>query len=247
MNRFSTRRVLCFLETLAHDILGRNRFFRGSDSVLLHHLFLTPRVPLPILPSLSGFRRAALRNIPPPLARTFQFVCPYAAIHCSFSYKRSPFMFTSARLLCVPLLVAASIALPVSISAAPNAAADDRFQIGSSNTVTADPFVPRPNEKPCIVQLFSGFQFVNFNTQSYQFTPPANCPGPWEKVVFTADFNVTAGRQFDRTAIVDLGFVNIYFGTTAEPRHNLSPTWHVERDETDYSALFESPQSGQVI
>jgi Peptide N-acetyl-beta-D-glucosaminyl asparaginase amidase A len=156
-------------------------------------------------------------------------------------------MFTSARLLCVPLLVAASIALPVSISAAPNAAADDRFQIGSSNTVTADPFVPRPNEKPCIVQLFSGFQFVNFNTQSYQFTPPANCPGPWEKVVFTADFNVTAGRQFDRTAIVDLGFVNIYFGTTAEPRHNLSPSWHVERDVTDYSALFKTAQTGDVI
>jgi hypothetical protein len=27
----------------------------------------------------------------------------------------------------------------------------------------------------------------------------------------------------------------------------LSPTWHVERDVTDYSALFESPQTGHVI
>ena len=65
--------------------------------------------------------------------------------------------------------------------------------------------------------------------------------------MFTADFNVTAGRQFDRTAIVDLGYVNIYFGTTPEPRSNLSPTWHVERDETDYAALFSSPQTGHVI
>jgi Peptide N-acetyl-beta-D-glucosaminyl asparaginase amidase A len=156
-------------------------------------------------------------------------------------------MFTSARLLRITLLVAASVAVPVCIGAVPNAPDDERFQIGSSNTVTADPLVPRPNGEPCVVQLFSDFQFVNFNVQSYQFTPPANCPGPWEKVVFTADFNVTVGRQFDRTAIVDLGFVNIYFGTTAEPRHNLSPSWHVERDVTDYSALFKTAQTGDVI
>jgi hypothetical protein len=122
-----------------------------------------------------------------------------------------------------------------------------RFQIGSSNTVTADPLVPRPAVTPCIVPLFSDFQFVNFNIQTYQFNPPPGCPGPWQKVVFTADFNVTAGRQFDRTAIVDMAFVNLYFGTTPEPRHNLSPAWHVERDVTDYSALFKTAQSGDVI
>lgn len=121
------------------------------------------------------------------------------------------------------------------------------FVIGSSNTVTADPPVPRPQETPCIVSLFSGFQFIGFNIQSFSFTPPPDCPGPWEKIVFTGDFNVTAGRQFDRTAIVDLGYVNIYFGTTPEPRHNLSPSWHVERDLTEYSALFSSPQTGHVI
>jgi hypothetical protein len=119
--------------------------------------------------------------------------------------------------------------------------------IGSQNTVTADPPVARPHEAPCVVQLFSGFQFVDFSIPTYEYTPPSSCPGPWEKIVFTADFNVTAGRQFDRTAIINLGNVNIYFGTTPEPRHNLSPTWHIERDETDYSALFESPQTGQVI
>ncbi|MGB7845354.1 MAG: peptide-N4-asparagine amidase [Candidatus Acidiferrum sp.] len=119
--------------------------------------------------------------------------------------------------------------------------------IGSQNTVTADPPVARPHGTPCVVPLFSGFQFVDFSIQTYQFTPPASCPGPWEKIVFTADFNVTAGRQFDRTAIINLGNVNIYFGTTPEPRHNLSPSWHVERDETDYAALFLSPQSGHVI
>jgi hypothetical protein len=119
--------------------------------------------------------------------------------------------------------------------------------IGSQNTVTADPLVPRPHETPCVVQLFTDFQFIDFSIPTYQYTPPSSCPGPWEKIVFTADFNVTAGRQFDRTAIINLGNVNIYFGTTPEPRKNLSPTWHIERDETDYSALFENPQTGQVI
>jgi hypothetical protein len=119
--------------------------------------------------------------------------------------------------------------------------------IGSQNTVTADPPVPHPNEKPCIVPLFAGYQFVGYNIQNYQFTPPASCPGPYEKIVFTADFSVTAGVQFDRTAIIDLGYVNIYFGTTAEPGQNLAPSWHVERDETDYAALFSSPQTGHVI
>lgn len=119
--------------------------------------------------------------------------------------------------------------------------------IGSSNTVAADPPVSRPQVTPCVVSLFSGLQFVNFDIPTYQYAPPASCPGPWQKVIFTADFNVTAGRQFDRTAIVDMGFVNLYFGTTPEPRHNLSPGWHVERDVTDYSNLFASPQTGSVI
>jgi hypothetical protein len=127
------------------------------------------------------------------------------------------------------------------------AQSNPRFSIGSSNTVTADPLVPRPNTTPCIVPLFTNFQFVNFNIQSDQFAPPAGCPGPWQKVVFTADFNVTAGRQFDRTAIIDMAFVNLYFGTTQEPRSNLAPSWHVERDMTDYSALFETQQTGDVI
>lgn len=121
------------------------------------------------------------------------------------------------------------------------------FQIGSSNTVTADPPVPRPHTTPCVVPLFTGLQFIDFSVPTYQYTPPADCPGPWKKVVFTADFSVTAGRQFDRTAIVDMGFVNLYFGTTSEPRHNLAPSWHIERDVTDYSALFTSPQTGDVI
>jgi hypothetical protein len=71
-------------------------------------------------------------------------------------------------------------------------------------------------------------------------------PGPWAKVVLEVDFAVTAGRQFDRTAQIAIGHVNVYYGTTAEPSRTVSPSWHVERDLTDYSALFRTSQSGET-
>ncbi|MGB6133399.1 MAG: peptide-N4-asparagine amidase [Acidobacteriaceae bacterium] len=119
-------------------------------------------------------------------------------------------------------------------------------QVGSSNPATADPTVPRPSTKPCVVQLFQNMEFDNYTPQTYDYTPPASCPGPWAKVVFTADFTVTAGTQYDRSAAFYLGHANIYYGTTAEPRTALSPSWHVERDVTDLSAIFKSAQTGEA-
>ena len=123
---------------------------------------------------------------------------------------------------------------------------ETKLTLGSPNTATADPLVPRPHTKPCIVPLFSNFEFADFSLKSFQYAPPAECPGPWAKIVFTADFNITAGRQFDRSASIYLGHANIYFGTTPEPSANVARFWHVERDLTDYSALFTNPQSGQI-
>jgi hypothetical protein len=119
-------------------------------------------------------------------------------------------------------------------------------QIGSSNPVTAAPPVARPHTKPCVVQLFENLEFADFTPKVFSYAPPAACPGPWAKVVFTADFTVTAGRQFDRTAAFYLGHASIYYGTTAEPRATLSPSWHVERDVTDLTAVFRSPQTGEA-
>lgn len=119
-------------------------------------------------------------------------------------------------------------------------------QIGSSNPIAARPTVPRPPGTPCTVPLFNEFQFVNFNYQTFSYAPPAGCPGPWAKVVFTADFTVSAGNQYDRTAAFYLGHANLYYGTTAEPSSTLSPSWHVERDVTDLSALFLTAQSGEA-
>jgi Peptide N-acetyl-beta-D-glucosaminyl asparaginase amidase A len=126
----------------------------------------------------------------------------------------------------------------------PSASASGPYVIGSQNTVTADPTVTRPNTTPCVVQLFSNAEFDNFNPYSFTYTPPADCPGPWAKVVFEADINVTAGNQYDRTANFWLGPTNIYFGTTSEPSATFGPSWHVESDLTDYSAILYTAQQG---
>jgi hypothetical protein len=119
-------------------------------------------------------------------------------------------------------------------------------QIGSSNPITAEPPVARPHTKPCVVQLFQNLAFADFTPKTFNYTPPAACPGPWAKVVFTADFTVTEGRQFDRTAAFYLGHASIYYATTAEPRSTLSPSWHVERDVTDLTPIFKSDQTGEA-
>lgn len=119
-------------------------------------------------------------------------------------------------------------------------------QVGSSNPVSPEPPIVRPATKPCTVPLLTNQAFANFNGKPLNYTPPAACPGPWAKVVLTADFTVTAGRQYDRTAEFYLGNANIFYGTTSEPRRALSPSWHVERDLTDLSALFKTPQTGQA-
>lgn len=143
---------------------------------------------------------------------------------------------TGAR--CLAASLAALVASPIAFAALP--------PIGSEDVAIADPDIPPPPGDPCIVPLFDAFTFIGFDAQSFDFAPPDACPGPWQKVVFRADFDVTAGRQFDRTAKIWLGGANIYFGTTQEPRAAVAPTWHIERDLTDYSVLFVQPQAGRV-
>jgi hypothetical protein len=119
--------------------------------------------------------------------------------------------------------------------------------VGSSNPATAEPLVTRPTTKPCTVTLYSNEAFNDYSAHPIAYTPPTGCTGPWARVVLNLDFTVTAGRQYDRTASLYLGNANIFYGTTAEPRATLSPSWHVERDVTDLSALFKSAQTGNAI
>jgi len=82
---------------------------------------------------------------------------------------------------------------------------------------------------------------------TFDYQPPKGCNGPWAKVVLEVDFSVPAGKQYDRTASIWLGGANIYFGTTQEPDAKNGARWHVERDLSDYAALFRSAQAGQAI
>lgn len=148
--------------------------------------------------------------------------------------------------MCAGLLAAGAI------SAASAATAP---AVGSRNVAMAEPTVPRPATTPCEVTLFSNQSFGGHggNTRMdaiptpFKYTPPTGCKGSWAKVVLVADFLVDKGRQYDRTASFWLDGVNIYFGTTQEPSADVAPTWEIQRDLTDYSALLRSKRSGVAL
>jgi hypothetical protein len=118
--------------------------------------------------------------------------------------------------------------------------------VGSSNPVSAEPLVTRPATTPCKVSLFQNLEFNDYNSRTYAYTPPTACPGPWAKVVFSMDVTVTAGVQYDRSSQVFLNNVTLFRGTTAEPAPGFSPSWHVERDVTDLSAVFGTAAAGEA-
>ena len=154
----------------------------------------------------------------------------------SVRIRSAVFQIVIAGATCVPGIAAAQV---VTVPSTP--------VVGSSNPATAEPPVTRPTTKPCTVTLYNNEAFNDYSAHPITFTPPADCRGPWAKVVLNLDFTVTAGRQYDRTASLYLGNANIFYGTTAEPRSTLSPSWHVERDVTDLSAIFETAQTGNAI
>lgn len=129
------------------------------------------------------------------------------------------------------------------------------LELGSRVVASAEPPVSRPATKPCRVTVFAHEAFDEHGDASsmvahphrFGFAPPKGCEGGWSKVVLEADFSVPAGRQYDRTVALWLGGVNLYFGTTIEPEPDLAQYWHVERDLTDYAALFRQAHAGQMI
>ena len=151
----------------------------------------------------------------------------------------------------VPLRVALAVAIAIALAQpaafAGSFAAPPKPPLGTNTVATADLLVKRPPSTPCVVPLFTNHDFIGFDPYPLSYAPPLGCPGPWAKVVLQADFNVTAGRQFDRTAVIDVGGVNLYFGTTMEPGGTTPRAWHVERDVTDYATTLKTAQAGEAI
>lgn len=135
------------------------------------------------------------------------------------------------------------------------AAAQTSPAVGDRGVAIADAPVPRPAGTPCAANLYSDVAFDDHGDatsraakpREWVYTPPAQCAGPWSKVVLEADFSVTAGHQYDRTVSLWLKGVNLFYGTTQEPSAKVSPHWHVERDVTDYAGLLRDAGHGQTI
>ncbi len=119
------------------------------------------------------------------------------------------------------------------------------LKVGSGNEAVIEPDVPHPKETPCSVTLVQDAKFTGGGA-TYTYTPPAACPGPWAKVILQMDFAVTAGRQYDRSGLLFLDGIPLWFGTTAEPRATLAPKWSFQKDVTDYTAIFNNSGSGSV-
>ena len=134
--------------------------------------------------------------------------------------------------IAVGLMVLVSGSVPV-------AALETNYQ----NPVTALPPLARPTTTSCTVTLTD---HVAFGPSGYDvpatgtLTPPASCPAPWSMVALDYTGSV-AGRQFDRETEIWVGGVLIYFGTTPEPTP-AGITWHVEKDVSQYAAVFASSQ-----
>jgi hypothetical protein len=142
-----------------------------------------------------------------------------------------------------PTILFAGVSLLALATAMPAQAA---FKIGSGNTAVIEPNVIVPKETPCVVPLTNNVQFGATNAD-FSYTPPAQCPGPWAKVVLDVEVNVQKGIQYDRTGTLWMAGVPLWFGTTSEPNPKLGPKWHFERDVTDYTALFTIAQTGFEI
>jgi len=120
------------------------------------------------------------------------------------------------------------------------------LQAGATGVVVADAPLPRPATAPCIIPLYSAMTYNGFDAHPFSYPGSGACSGQFAKVVLEADFSVNAGRQFDRTALISIGGVNLFFGTTQEPSATVAPSWHVERDLTDYASALTKAATGYV-
>ncbi|HEY1706537.1 MAG TPA: peptide-N4-asparagine amidase [Trebonia sp.] len=151
----------------------------------------------------------------------------------------------AAALLLVGAAASSAPASAATRPAATSSSASSYIEGDISNPVVGTPAVPRPRTKSCTVSLANDFSSNDSsgNAQNFTgtYTPPKDCPGPWAKVVL--DFSATvAGRQYDRSASIEVGNTTIWFGTTEEPDPD-GLTWHTDKDVTQYESLLRSSQS----
>ncbi|WP_329569754.1 peptide-N4-asparagine amidase [Kitasatospora sp. NBC_01266] len=161
-----------------------------------------------------------------------------------------------AAALCLPTAATAATATATTAAApaaAPRAAAaaapatsgasapTGRVEANYGNPVTALPPISRPDTAHCTVTAMQ-HDFANSYGQPFTgtLTPPAACPGPWNKVVLDWSGSV-AGRQYDRLAGVWIGGAEVLRTSTPEP-DAAGISWHVDQDLSSFIPLLRTPQ-----
>ena len=136
-------------------------------------------------------------------------------------------------------LLVAVAALGV-VTAAPASAAD-RVVTDYQDPLTALPPVSRPPTPHCTVTAMQHV-FANSYGQPYvgTLTPPAECAGPWTKVVLSWT-GKSQGRQYDRLAGLWIGGAEVLRTSTPEPDPS-GITWSFDRDITEFSPLLHQSQ-----
>lgn len=117
------------------------------------------------------------------------------------------------------------------------------FASEPTGAFTVEPTVPRPlTTNPCVVTVYSSTELIAFDSMPFEM--PADCPPPWSKIVFEADLtslartNSVANMRIEMHDNVSNGSWILYMG--APQIHAGTPSWRVERDLTDYAALFRA-------
>jgi len=104
---------------------------------------------------------------------------------------------------------------------------------------TAAPPMQRPPTPHCTVEIVD-HGFKDFEPYKSSIAPPAECPGPWNRIVLDMEGSVE-GRQYDRMAGIEIGGITVFRTSTPEPsREGIS--WHVEKDLSQYAPLFTQQQ-----
>ncbi|WP_338867751.1 peptide-N4-asparagine amidase [Myxococcus stipitatus] len=140
------------------------------------------------------------------------------------------------------LLPRAFVAVALALCAtAPALASEPPPEFGTDwdDPRTALPVVERPGSASCTVKIVDE-KFDDFTPYTSTFTPPADCPGPWNKVVLRMEGKVR-GVQYDRLGHMEVGGVTLFKTSTPEPSRD-GITWSVEKDVTAYSPVLSQTQ-----
>lgn len=124
------------------------------------------------------------------------------------------------------------------------------------NALSVEPRVPRLGITPCVVELFRNLPIDNNSEEgpyrSFEYAPPAGCPGPWAKVILSVDLrgpgttliaNLKISLGDERREVnwaTELLVAGAQFNSGAEK-------WRVERDVTEYAAVLRDPRPGFAV